>query len=281
MLFPSFTNAQKSLVHFKSTLNRQPVPFVTVYMQGKVKAADANGEILLTGNSIHFTASHVTFEDSIIAITNIRTDTTIVVYLQEHVKSLSSLTLRSSDNYVSKKYFTSGNVHTKSNYVISLHSNLKVGILYKSDSQKAVGKYLRSLQLRMQNPKELGTDNFPLELKIFNVTGNVIDSVPTNKKQIIIFSKQFQPVTEVLVNQRIKIPSDGLFFSLELPPVFPNANLTVNLFAAFDNNGHCQLFVTSNSKPFWDPFILQKPCSRDDNGKAKKSIHSITYFDAK
>lgn len=280
LFFPVITNGQNISILFKSASKDVAVPFVTVYTKGKVKAADANGVIILTGNNAGFSTSHVSFADTAVAIKNIKNDTSIIVYLQEHIEVLNSFTVPSPENYLTKKYLTSGNAHRRSDYVISLHSNLKVGIFYEQGADKASGKYLRSIQLRLQNANALNAQKFPLELKIFRINGGLIDSVPANKKQIIVFSDKLKAVSEIFVQQRIKIPPEGLFFSLELPPVFPGADTNANLYAGFTSD-NCRLFISGNYGPYWDPTLLQKPCTRDDQGKARDIVYSITYFDSK
>jgi hypothetical protein len=272
------TSAQTTTLQFKSSTTHQPIPYLLLSISNKLRSADANGEIMLQGNKLVFQTSHVSFADSSIELPATTKDTSLVIYLREKEELLNDVTVAASVKFGGGKFAVAGNAHRKSNYIISLSANLKMGIFYMPEAN-AINKFLRSLQLRVQNAGDLRSENFPIELKIYGVDENqMIGAEPLNKKQLILLSGDSKAVTEIMLKERIRIPEGGLFFSLELPPVFPDEDLKVSFYATRESE-ECSFYLSGNFSPKWPQEVLQKGCRRDENGKARKIVYAVTYFE--
>ncbi len=273
---------QQINIHFKSASTGMQIPYVNLYANEtkNVFTTDEKGEIRISDKRLSFLTSHVSYEDSSITLGEIHTDTTIIIYLSPLISILENVSVLTRDDLKVKRYREFGNASRKPGLITSLHPNLKLGFWFNPVFASNKKHLLRSIRLKLQNYKTLRKLDFLIEVKIFPVQDKLIDSIPCNKKQIILNSRELKNVTEIFVQERLGFGQDGLFFSLEIPAVLGNDEATID-FPTEYRSEECELFVMKNTSRNWEQSVLRKTCSKSDNGKAKSLIFSTTYFSGK
>lgn len=255
----SFCYGQKIQIKVISTTGI--VPYVTIIKNNQtvVGYTAADGTISLTDYG-DFNTSHVSYQNEYFHINKPMADTLINIELTNKSTDLENIVITSAVKH-SKKYKTVGYNAIKFNAGILLKNSFstqKTMLGVKMPSLNTDEKhYLRSICFRLSSLNFTKKDSFVVELKLFKILNNKIDTTPFNKKPLYINSYDLAKNNEVFINENIVYPAEGFIITVPIPKLaYSNISLS---FAGNWLNKQAVLLVKNNTNDKWDIDALNKP----------------------
>ncbi len=262
--------------------NNIPVQFATISdtKKGIVGFSNKDGIAILNAESYNLTVSHVSFKDFPLNISSTK-DTLINISLDYKVLSLENVAVIAKKIDKSKIYsFGTYNKKTSSRFL--LRQKIMLGIKFPNLSLEGDSiKYLRSIKFKLDKSYYDICKECVLEFKIYELTENNtnISDNPLNTKPIYIKLNDLRKKNEVLINENIKLPNDGIFISLEFPETFDlNYDWTIS-FVGDPMSEIPLVFVTRNHNGKWSKFELSsQQLNKFPNEKYLQLNFGLTYW---
>jgi hypothetical protein len=274
------TNISAQIITLKFFDSNGIVPYVNIYdsLNNIYKSSDETGCIKLKSRDYNIIYSHVSYITNSVHILPISHDTIITIYLIKREIPLNDILIKMSLKKKNNEIFELGDYNKKTNSSLILKEDLKIGCLI--DVRNAPpNSLLRSIKFKLKDVNLSKKRNYLMEVKIFAVKNGFILPSPLNHAPLYVKSASLNKKNELLLKELIKLPSDHLFISFELPAIFDDKNTMLIHFIGDYTADQCATFIRSNTKNEWDEnTLLTSNCLHEISNRKYFSINlGITY----
>ncbi|MBN8832921.1 MAG: hypothetical protein ABS68_08060 [Niastella sp. SCN 39-18] len=276
--------AQNLDIHIINASNRNNVQFATIYDSTKnlILASDSLGHIRLKSDNYNLYITHVSYKNISIQLNPSIKDTEITIRLEPKEKIEATVFLNSipKTNF-ENKISEDGSYYRNGKDLINVLCKMKLGVLINGYIPNN-GK-LRSIKFKLKHANNTHKKQFNIEIKLYPIKDGLISEQPINNLPIFIKSGELKNKNELFINERIVLPNEGLFISIEIPKISDsNENFEIS-FPATHNAAKCELYIYNNKKPEWDiNTLLKNSCMYSTYLEGYKSINlGITYYKQK
>lgn len=241
-------------------VNGQPIPFVSVYdtVTKIYTLGDAKGVVELPRNSYTLHLNSISHIDTSITIEDEHPLDTVFVCLKENIHELKEIVVATSRRPGPGKIFQierSGDYFTKGDIRFVLREQYKLGYHINFEKHNQLS-FIRSVCFKLGNRPSKAQTNFFVEIKLFPIKNGQIRSTPLNRKQIIVPFYKLKRSNEIIIDEDIQLPQEGLFISIELPGFYSVAGQKDLVFIACSQNEQCTSFGRGLFKPYWEANTL-------------------------
>lgn len=251
LFISTYSVAQKTTFHI--TNGEKSISYVTIIKDDKtiLGYTDLNGNFsTIIHGSLSF--SHVSYKIFEIPLVKTSSDTIIEIVLINRVINLDPIIVRSNKKKKSK-FETIGYQALKYNSGLlfkEVLSQQKIMLGIKMDPLPDQNeRILRSIKFLLRNTESLRNKNFVMELKLFGITDDIIDSVTINRKPIYLNSSNLFSHNEVFLDENIKYPKNGFVITVMLPQI-SNDNIELSFLGNFSAENPTE-FVQNNYNDQW------------------------------
>lgn len=280
--------AQNTSLHFVDKEN-QSIPYVTVYdsTNNLYALSDLDGALSLKTKSYHLHLERIGYQAMDTFLILNPTDKVVEISLQNDANLMDDVVIKAQKIEKRKMKIKSfGDYNDRKGGEFVFRDKTKLGYAVNDLPYTNHLRYLRSVKFKLKKPRLLRKNDFVIELKIYPISKyNTIENTPLNYEPIFIKASTLRNSNEIVINQTIEIPENGVFISLELPDFFDNKEKTGIRFIISNHEEKCNEYLLNGATPLWDSNTLndKNQCRPDEfpNGKMMYSRYNfgITYFE--
>lgn len=214
-LFCQSCFSQKIRIEF--TDNNEPISFINITDSIKkiTLSTGVHNFIELPNLPFNLLITHVAYKPLLLAIPIVNNDTLLLVKLQKKIVTNDEVTI-STNLKKPKLQYKKTNFNYKSNGLVRLNKSLKIGFFLKNDRPNEK-QTLEELILKIKKNKDVIALNEFIQVNFFEIDEANFLFTLINTKPIILNCKEFYNKVKIIPNEKIWVPQNGIFVSLEMP----------------------------------------------------------------